>query len=80
MTWEMVWPGICEYLGLKAVEPAKDKEELNGEAWDRSKFSEWESWIYDRRCVSAMKSPNKLARAMLTFVLKWTILYSQSSL
>lgn len=44
ISWEMVWPGICEYFGLKAVKPVEGETQLSGESWITTKSSEWESW------------------------------------
>jgi hypothetical protein len=49
ITWEMIWPGICEYFGLKAIVPEQGKEELVGEAWARTKASKWESWTTENK-------------------------------
>jgi hypothetical protein len=49
ITWEMIWPGICGYFGLKAVPPVQGKEVLNGEAWARSRSLEWDSWTAENK-------------------------------
>jgi hypothetical protein len=40
LSWEMVWPGIAQYFGLKGVGP----EVLKGEEWVGAQKDRWDSW------------------------------------
>jgi hypothetical protein len=42
-SWEMVWPGICQYFGLEAAGPPESGS-LAGEAWVISRQAHWDNW------------------------------------
>ena len=44
VTWESVWPGICQWFGLKGVGPNEGNTEESGVRWLRSKQDEWGTW------------------------------------
>jgi len=46
-SWEMTWPGICEYFGVVAAGPAEDGSP-SGEAWVMSQQGHWNSWEQEK--------------------------------
>lgn len=46
-SWEMIWPGIAAYFGLKGVGPVA-KGELSGEEWVKAQKPIWESWTKEK--------------------------------
>lgn len=42
-SWEMVWPGICEFFGLEAAGPPEGND-VAGEAWVMLQKDKWDSW------------------------------------
>ena len=44
VSWEMVWPGIAAYFGLKWTGPIQESEGLSGEKWMRAQNEIWGKW------------------------------------
>ena len=42
VTWEQVWPGICEWFGLKGVGPNPSMK--TGSEWVQEQKGRWEEW------------------------------------
>lgn len=47
LSWEMTWPGIAAYFGLKGVGPVA-KGGLSGEAWVKTQKAKWDSWTKEK--------------------------------
>ncbi|RDW77831.1 hypothetical protein BP6252_05884 [Coleophoma cylindrospora] len=47
VSWEMVWPGICQYFDLKGVGPLPEGQGFAGEPWARSHSDKWDIWTKD---------------------------------
>lgn len=43
VTWEQVWPGICQWFGLKGVGP--DGSKKTGAEWVQAQRGQWEDWV-----------------------------------
>ena len=46
-SWEMLWPGICSYFGLKGIGPLEPGTGLVGEEWAKSQQPKWKGWIIE---------------------------------
>lgn len=45
-TWEILWPEVCAYFGLKGVGPGAAKEgKLNGVEWVMAQKDNWGAWV-----------------------------------
>jgi hypothetical protein len=44
VSWEMIWPGITAWFGLKGAGPLDQGAGLSGEAWVGSLEGKWEEW------------------------------------
>jgi hypothetical protein len=47
LSWEMTWPGIAAYFGLKGVGPVA-KGGLSGEEWVKAQKGKWDSWTKEK--------------------------------
>lgn len=43
VTWEQVWPGICDWFGLKGVGP--DSSKATGAEWVQQQKGAWAKWV-----------------------------------
>lgn len=43
VTWEQVWPGICDWFGLKGVGP--DPSKKTGSEWVQERKGQWGAWV-----------------------------------
>lgn len=43
VTWEQVWPGICNWFGLKGVGP--DPSKKTGAQWVQERKGQWGNWV-----------------------------------
>lgn len=45
-SWEMIWPGLTSYFGLKAAGPLDEGDKgLSGEEWVKSHKDIWDEWM-----------------------------------
>lgn len=42
ISWETIWPGICQFFGLKGVGPSEKSVGVN---WMRDHRHEWAAWV-----------------------------------
>jgi hypothetical protein len=47
-SWQEVWPGICNYFGLKATGPSENGTPT-GESWVKLHEDKWSSWEQENR-------------------------------
>ncbi|MCJ1408086.1 hypothetical protein MMC19_002159 [Ptychographa xylographoides] len=48
VTWEKVWPGICDYFGLKGVGPKRSGPgEVTGSEWVQAHKGDWDRWAQE---------------------------------
>ena len=48
ISWEIVWPEVCAYFGLKGMGPrdeVTDKEKLVGLEWIMARKEQWGAWV-----------------------------------
>lgn len=48
VSWSMIWPGVCNYFGLKGVGPDPTNDGPLGADWVTAKEASWKPWLEEK--------------------------------